>query len=192
MGRDKALIVHGGRTLLERAVSELAAVSQPVMLACGSQPRYAELGLPLALDREGGLGPLAGLEAGLSAAGEGWVLCLACDMPGAGGALLRALVARARAARCDAALLSSARGVEPLCGVYHTRLLGPVRAALAAGERKMTSLFAHPLPDGRLPRLLAVDAGEFGAEGALWNLNAPADLGRTVGDAVGGAVGESA
>jgi molybdopterin-guanine dinucleotide biosynthesis protein A len=179
MGSDKALLDLGAGTLLGRAVQELGAVCDRVLLACGSEPRYAGLGLPLVLDRAPGLGPLAGLEAGLRAAaerGDGWLVCLPCDMPRADAALLKRLLERAERDDLDACLLSSSRGVEPLCAVYHTRLAQSARAALDQGDRKMTSLLGRPLQDGRAPRVACADAAELGRADACANLNTPADL----------------
>ena len=86
MGTDKARLELGERTLIEHALECLRPIVERTLLACGSQPRHAELGHMLVLDRAPALGPLAGLEAGLSAAresaGANAVVCmLACDMP---------------------------------------------------------------------------------------------------------------
>ncbi len=178
MGRDKARIEWHGAPLVEQAARELAAVCDRVLLACGGEPRYAELGHALVLDRAPDLGPLAGLEAGLRAVPEGWVVCLPCDMPHAGRAVLERLAECVERDDLDACLLSGPRGVEPLCAVYHTRLADCARAALDAGERKMTAILEQPLPTGRAPRWAAVDVRELGAEAAIVNVNTPEDLDR--------------
>jgi molybdopterin-guanine dinucleotide biosynthesis protein A len=178
MGRDKALLELGGRSLLERAIGELEPLCEEVWLASGPAPRYLELGRLELLDRRPrGSGPLAALEAGLvalRARGErGWLLVLACDMPGAGTALFRELLARAEREGLDQVGLAGERGPEPLCCVYSAALLESVRAALDAGERKMTSFERFPARHGALPRC----AWQPRAEPALFaNLNCPADL----------------
>lgn len=182
MGSDKARLELRGRTLIEHAVAALRAECDEVLLATGSQARYGELGLRVVLDRADGLGPLAGLEAGLAAARDGWVAILACDMPAVDGAVVARLFGAAERGEGepDAWLLASSAGVEPLCGVYHTRLAGCARAALDAGDRKMTDLFAHPLPDGRRPRFALIDERAWGRDGASANVNTPQDLDRVV------------
>jgi len=102
MGRDKADLVLGDRTLLARATGTLSEVAREVVLATGSSARYRELGLRIALDRYIDAGPRAGLEAGLSAVVEGLsssgelVVVLPCDMPRADAALFFALLERVR------------------------------------------------------------------------------------------------
>lgn len=178
MGADKALLALGERTLLERAIACLAPHASPVRLACGESERYGAFGLELVCDRRASAGPLAGLEAGLEAASEsgagGYVCVLAVDMPRADAQLVARLLAHARANDLDACLLASVGGVEPLCAVYHTRLLPRVRAALDAGERKVTSFFA-PEFGADAARVAHLTAGASGAE---LNLNTPADLER--------------
>lgn len=142
MGRDKALLVLDGMTLLERAARTLAAVTPRVLLATGAEPRYAELGLDHVLDGEPGAGPLAGLAAALARiehARIAFVCVLACDMPRVPVAVFPALLSRARAENVEACLVRTRGGLEPLCGVYHARCLPAVRAALARGERRMDS-----------------------------------------------------
>jgi molybdopterin-guanine dinucleotide biosynthesis protein A len=190
MGRDKAALELGGRTLLERAVTTLSAVAPQVVLASGTRARYAELGCEIALDRWHDAGPLAGLEAGMTlvqerALGEGtteaFVVVLPCDMPRVDSALLQALLARALSEQdVSASLFTSDRGPEPLCGVYHTRALPAIRAALRAGQRAMLSFMEHPGADGELPRVLWTDVAEACAGRSLarpaLNLNSLEDL----------------
>jgi molybdopterin-guanine dinucleotide biosynthesis protein A len=207
MGRDKAGLVLGASTLLERAVATVRALTPDVLLACGPRPRYAELGVPLVLDRRADAGPLAGLEAGLSAASADLVLVLACDMPHADRETLAALVEIARRERLDVALVHSDNGLEPLCAVWSTRMAHAVRAALDAGEHNVTRAFDQPLADGTSPRVRAVSPSELPASeiragqlprselrrGDLHaNVNTPADLERerTARGAGGAARGE--
>jgi molybdopterin-guanine dinucleotide biosynthesis protein A len=175
MGRDKAALAMGGQTLLERCSSVLAQCSQEVLLACGPTPRYLEAGRRVVLDAVADGGPLAGLLAGLEAARHDWVACLACDMPLVPPPLYSALLRHALGAGLDACLLRTSAGLEPLCAVYHKSCAPAVRAALLAGERRMTAFHS-----GWGPRRLAIgwlDSGLFSFDpGALaLNLNTPAD-----------------
>lgn len=184
MGADKARLELGGRGLLERAVETLRAVAPRVALACGPSPRYAELGLELVLDPDLGAGarpgPIAGILAGLEGLGAERVLALACDMPRVDAELVTALVGRARAESLDACLFESASGLEPLCAVYHRRCAAAMRAALAAGERRVVAFLAHPAEDEAPLRVGRVHERELGGprrERAL-NLNTPHDFAR--------------
>lgn len=174
MGRDKACLVLDGTTLLERAVGVLAATTPRVCLASGDGPRHPELGLECLVDAELGAGPLAGLATVLERierAGVAYACVLACDMPRVSAAVFRALLERARDSAADACLVRTEAGLEPLCGVYHTRCLPAVRAALARGERRMDSFH------GAI-RLVTCDEAELGPECArnLCNLNTPEEF----------------
>jgi len=178
MGRDKALLELRGRSLLEGAIAALEPLCREVWLASGPEPRYLQLGRLEILDRRArGTGPLAALEAGLMAlrarSERGWLLLLACDMPGAEPALFRELLARAQRENLELCGLCSERGPEPLAAVYSADLLESVSAALDAGERKMTSHERFPARHAALPRI----AWQAHEEPALFrNLNTMADL----------------
>jgi len=178
MGRDKALVELHGRSLLEGAIALLQPLCEEVWLASGPAPRYLALGrLELCDRRPRGSGPLAALEAGLLAlrarGARGYLCVLACDMPGAGSELYRALVARAVREELDVCGLSGERGPEPLAAVYSSAMLESVRAALDAGERKMTSPERFPARHGGLPRC---DWRAHAEPKLFANLNTPADL----------------
>lgn len=177
MGRDKAGVELERMTLLGRALATLDELAAPVRLACGPAARYADSGRALCLDRWSDGGPLAGLEAGLAAAAPGPVCVVAVDIVLPSSAPLRQLLERLVAGDLDAALLASARGPEPLCGVYHTRVLPLVRAALERGERKVIRWHADALA-GRALRIAWVPARELGLGDELLNLNTPEDLAR--------------
>ncbi len=177
MGRDKAQVEFGGRTLLERAFATLESVCDEVWLASGPAPRYVALGRREVLDhRPAGSGPLAGVEAGLWAlrarAEEGWLVALACDMPGVDEPLVRGLLQRAGDERLDLLCLASERGPEPLAGVWSGRMLESVRAALDAGDAKMTAPARFATRLGAAPRV----GWQPAEERTIRNLNTPADL----------------
>ena len=118
MGSDKASLRLAGATLLERAAAELDSIASPTLLACGTSPRYAELGRPLVLDAYPDGGPLAGLEAALARSRTEWLAAIACDMPRAEGRVLLALLARAEERGLDVCLLETEKGVEPHCAAH--------------------------------------------------------------------------
>ena len=148
MGRDKAALTIDGRTMLARTIATLSSVCDEVgvVVAAGAAaPDGLPLTVTVARDRLAGAGPLAGLEAALSAASHDLVLVVAVDMPGLDAAVLRAQlgVALAHPEIEVVTLPGEADGTrEPLHAVYRRRVLGRVRALLDAGERRMTTLLA--------------------------------------------------
>jgi len=141
MGRDKALLRWGGGTLLDHAITRLRAVCLEVRILSGREPRYADRGLPVDIDGLADGGPLAGLATALSVAAPRAVLLLGVDMPFVTVALLARL--RDALAGVDAVVPVLAAGAEPLCAAYAHTCGVSVQAALAAGQRKMTSFWPH-------------------------------------------------
>ncbi len=152
LGRDKALLVWEGRPLLHELVLRFAAAGWEVLVAGGPAGWAARLGDPGAAvvpdaERYAGLGPLAGLEAGLTALSAatgddgGRVLptapgvgLVACDLPLASPAALGRLHALL-AVRGAAALVPVAGGrPQPLHAVYSPAVLPALRRYLDAGR----------------------------------------------------------
>lgn len=177
MGRDKAMIEVGGRTLLESAVAALDAICGEVLLAPGGASRYASLGRREVLDAAAGAGPLAGLVAALEATRTEWLIALGCDMPGADARVLEELLRFAQEGGWEVTMLGSDAGVEPLCAVYRSSCAPAARAALAQGRTKLTSFH-----DGAALRVAVRRSEHFPAElrgpaaDAARNLNTPDDL----------------
>lgn len=171
MGRDKALLPWGGTDLLGHALARLHAVTSDVRILCGPEPRYLDRAVPVETDRVRDIGPLAGILTGLAAALGRPGLFLAVDLPHVPVALLARLVERA--GDCDAVVPASLRGPEPLCAVYGSACLEPLRRRATAGDFKMTSFW----PEVRVHELRPSELAAFGDPATLFhNVNAPADL----------------
>jgi molybdopterin-guanine dinucleotide biosynthesis protein A len=136
MGRDKASLGYGGRTLLERVAGTVAEATARVTLI-GDPSRYAGFGYPVVPDTFPGLGPLAGIHAALSAARSNWNLIVACDMPALNAPFLRELF-DSLTDETDCLLPAGPSGrPEPLCGIYHRRALPAIEEKLRGGVRKV-------------------------------------------------------
>jgi molybdopterin-guanine dinucleotide biosynthesis protein A len=167
MGRPKALLPFGGERLIERQVRLLRPLCRELLVVTNDPAAYRFLGLPLVADRAPGLGPLAGLEAGLAAASQPFALGVACDMPFLTGAVLEALyglmVGRPGESAGGAplvpgeacgppvaptqpplvALPRTPAGPEPLCALWRREALSAIQGALAADRRSPRSLLAQ-------------------------------------------------
>lgn len=155
MGSDKALLELGGQPVIARIATELAEITDNVLIACGEQEReeYSFLQYPLVLDRYPGYGPLAGLHAAVSCSTTAWSLVVACDLPFASANFMRQLTGElehneqqfAEGVRDQASGISidmpmkdvhallavSASGrVQPLLGLYHKDVLPSLEEAL--------------------------------------------------------------
>jgi molybdopterin-guanine dinucleotide biosynthesis protein A len=155
MGQDKAWLELAGVPLIERSARRLAGVISEVVFSVGDPAnvdaaRYAalvgRLGMParLAADLHPGSGPLAGLEAGLRAAGNELVFAVATDMPFVNPALVSHLASLAEGYDAVIPLTPGAAEAEPepLHAVYRRTCLPAIAAALAAGRRRAIAFLA--------------------------------------------------
>jgi len=171
MGRDKGLVLLGGRPLISHVLERVAGVGDETLVTTNSPQAYAFTGARLAADASPGGGALLGLSTALSAAQGETVLVLACDMPFVSRPLLAHLLSLAASA--DVILPRRAGEYEPLHAVYSRTCLTAVLAALAAGKRRMISF----LDDVRLCVVEESELAGFDADGrSFFNVNTPADL----------------
>jgi len=143
MGQDKASLVLGGSTLLERVVAALSAVADEVVIV-----RAPEQALPLvtssgslvvAADPIEGAGPLAGIATGLEAGSAPRALVVGVDHPFLRPSLLRLLSERVRTG-APWALPEFEGHPQPLCSGLSRDLLEGIRARLDGGERSPVSV----------------------------------------------------
>ncbi len=143
MGQNKALMPFLGQPLIERVIGRLIHLAGEVLVTTNQPEGLAFLGVPLVPDVLPGMGALGGLYTALSAASLPVVALVACDMPFAGPALLAAERDLLDQTGADVVIPRSEFGYEPLHAVYRREIcLGPVRAALDAGNLRMVSWFS--------------------------------------------------
>jgi molybdopterin-guanine dinucleotide biosynthesis protein A len=93
MGRDKALIIHEGTTLVQRACDALTVGgAMPVVVVGGDRYRVERLGLEYVPDRHLGAGPLGGIITALDHLDADIVVVLACDYVAPSSAAVRDVV----------------------------------------------------------------------------------------------------
>jgi molybdopterin-guanine dinucleotide biosynthesis protein A len=165
-GTDKGLVVIGGEPIVTRQLRALAPLVAERLVVAGNLDPYADCDARLVVDLHPGGGPLAGLEAALSATDADQLLVFACDMPFIDAALVRALcdapAAEAVVARLDGK-------AQPLAARYARTILPRVQRRLQRDKLRMLDLVAE-----LDPQWLDFPAGTR----ALFNVNTPADLAR--------------
>lgn len=172
-GTDKARARLEGRSLLEHVAASLEGCAMRLMIA--PPERSALPGWQPVPDTRPGEGPLAALEAALTAAraqvGEGWVAFAGVDMPRLTAPYWQ-LLAEARTPEARAVRALDASGPpQPLAALYHTALLPRLTALLDGGERRLR-MAAPP----EKTALVSFTEVERVCPGALHNVNTPADL----------------
>ncbi|MGE0549577.1 MAG: molybdenum cofactor guanylyltransferase [Kofleriaceae bacterium] len=135
-GIDKRTIVIDGATIFDRQCAVLLPRVAEIIISTSR----ATSGYRTVQDATSGLGPLAGVAAGLAAATTPWLLVVAGDMPFITGALIDRMVERARP-DIDAVGIRIGDAPEPLVSVLHvSTCLAVVERRIAAGQLKASAL----------------------------------------------------
>jgi len=161
MKRDKALLPTPERPLIERTLAQLEGLFAEVLVSVSPGRRYDFLSVRQIPDPVEGIGPLAGILAGLKEARFDPVFVLACDIPGVDRGFVGGLIAAAEG--FDAAVPRTSKGLEPLLAVYRKTAIGPIERLLAAGKRSVLDLFP----------LIRANILDIGDPAWLRNINTP-------------------
>lgn len=171
MGQDKAWLDIGGQPLLAHVAGRLRGLAAEILVvrAAPTIP-LPELPARVVEDQYLGMGPLAGLHAGLNASATPWIFAVACDMPLLNPALIHYL-ALLRPGH-DAVVPYPTHQPEPLHAFYHRRCLAVIEQALASGQRSVWKLYdrLHTRPVSPL-ELVIFDPGLH----SFVNVNTPAE-----------------
>lgn len=167
MGRDKASIDFGGRSLAQRIASLLEAVCETsVEAGPGASP------LPSVCEDPPRAGPLAAIAAGWQAIAGSCPLgaiVVACDLANLEEAVLRLLAARSAASSCIPVLGGRA---QYLCARYCAATLDRAGALVSSGHRSVSVLAAAGPTD-----LLGMPAwSELVSPRALFDVDTEEDL----------------
>jgi molybdenum cofactor guanylyltransferase len=165
-GTEKGLIAIGGEPIVLRQLRVLAPLVAERIIVAGDLAPYADFDARLVNDLHPGGGPLAGLEAALSATTADELLVFACDLPFLDVALVTALrdapPAEAVVARLDGK-------AQPLAARYARTILPRVQRRLSKDKLRMLDLVAE-----LDPQWVDFPAGTR----ALFNVNTPEQLAR--------------
>lgn len=138
MQRDKAAIQYHGQSQLHWTFQLLSHVCAATFVSVRPDQREepTRAGLPQIVDRQPGIGPIAGISAALQAHPKAAWLVVACDLPFLNEQTLRHLIAKRDAHKLATAYKSSHDGLpEPLCAIWEPTAREPVLAYVAAGKQ---------------------------------------------------------
>ena len=171
-GHDKAFLRLNGEPVFARTLALMRRCFPHVIVVSNTPEKYAGFAVEVVKDELPGLGPLGGLHAALGHVRQPYVFVVACDMPFLSRPLLVELIARADQQDVVIPLLDGRP--EPMHAVYRRLAsLQAIRAALAAGERRMISF----LDRVRVARVEAAELKRWDPElRSFFNTNTPADL----------------
>ncbi|OGR07431.1 MAG: hypothetical protein A2511_04890 [Deltaproteobacteria bacterium RIFOXYD12_FULL_50_9] len=134
-GSNKALTILDGLTMLEHTAGILGQLFENRLLITNTPEIYRSLNWPMAGDLFPGAGPLAGIQAALSATASPLAFVTGCDMPQLNPTLIRYLCTLP--GEWDVVLPLLDNGPEPLHAVYCKSALASISAALSTGTRKL-------------------------------------------------------
>jgi molybdenum cofactor guanylyltransferase len=182
-GADKALVTVAGQSLLARVIERInPQVERLVLSANGDPARFAKFSIPVVPDTVDGIGPLAGLHAGMRWSGKNlpnarFVASVAADMPFIPMDLVERLAEGCGRDENTVALAASPAGTHPICGLWPVALADGLERLLRTAGTTTVLAFADrfmrlnvPFDDIALPNSGTVDP--------FFNVNTPEDAAR--------------
>ena len=143
LGRNKAVELFDGETLIRRAIGRMRQVARNIMVVANDENRVAELDLPddvsAVIDEYPGRGPLAGIYTGLNASSTDWAVFCACDMPFLSPRIYHALLSNRDSH--DAVVPIVDGRPEPVHAAYSRACIGPIGDKLATDNLKVAGFF---------------------------------------------------
>ncbi|NRD77242.1 molybdenum cofactor guanylyltransferase [Bacillus sp. BRMEA1] len=168
MGTNKALLKINNKPSIERIRDRLRPYFHEMVLVTNDPQEYKFLGLKMTADQHPGMGPLAGLYAGLTASECDMNLLTACDMPFVSGELASVLVSLCGSH--DAVVPVIDGNEHPLFAVYHKRILEKTAKRLEEEKLSMKNLLSQL----NVRYVTAAELGGFSELGELFfNMNRP-------------------
>jgi molybdopterin-guanine dinucleotide biosynthesis protein A len=167
-GGDKTRKLWKGRPLIQHVIDVVSPFVVEVIVACGQQNRSTDLdGVRFVTDKKSGIGPIAGIHAGLTAGNTDWFLVVAGDMPRLSKPLIEQIVSGVEPG--VRTIVPRHDGIrEPLCAAYHRDVLALIDHNLAKGLTSPLDLF---VPSST--HFINVDSEQADS---FFNVNYPSDL----------------
>ncbi|MDQ1143495.1 molybdopterin-guanine dinucleotide biosynthesis protein A [Bacillus sp. SORGH_AS 510] len=138
MGTNKALLKINEKTNIERIADTLKPLFDDIILVTNNPESYEFLGLKMIKDYYPGMGPLAGVHAGLTHSDYDVNFIVACDMPFVSGELAQALVRFC--GEYDAVIPVIDGKQHPLFAVFKKEIAGKVAESIEEGTLRMKHL----------------------------------------------------
>ncbi len=139
MGENKALLIIDGKTMIEHVIGFAQSITDQVILVTNSPELYQSYQLRQVADLRKDMGPLAGIEAGLTASTTEINFIVACDMPFVDPEVGRDILGQLGAHDIAVPLIDGQR--HPLFAAYRQSTLPILSKMLDRGERKILDFF---------------------------------------------------
>lgn len=165
-GTDKGLLEVAGVAMVDHVLERLRPQTAALVInANRNHAAYATRGCPVVPDAFGEFaGPLAGMAAGIEAAGTEWCVTVPCDSPLVPPDLVTRLAAALQSQGADLAVAEGAGRMQPVFALLPRRLLPDLHGFLEGGERKIDAWYGRHT-------VARVDFSD--SEEAFLNINTP-------------------
>lgn len=141
MGVNKAQLRVDGIPLIERVVTILSGIFPRIIVVANAPLHLTLPGLTVVNDIFRGMGPLAGIHAGLLHSADEYNFVAACDMPYLDPALISHLLSLASGH--EIVVPTTGGRPEPLHAVYARSLVPRIEALLAEDRRMIQGLYEN-------------------------------------------------
>ena len=138
MGENKALLRLEGERILKRHIKEFEG-AYPVLISGAKKGLYEDFGAPVVYDEHKEIGPIEGIRRLLAESGSDYVFVLASDMPFVTKKLL-SYIAEFISSDCDAYVITDEEHIQPLCAIYHKRILPDIEEVIEEGNFRIREL----------------------------------------------------
>ena len=163
MGTDKLYLQFEGQTLLERAITTCETCFKEVKLVARNLSSLSSLDYELVQDSPSAKGPMAGIIAALEDCKTAICFVTAVDLPDLSHKVIESLIYQYKDQQYFGLL--EAKGLQPLCAIYHKSALKNFYQFARNGDFRMTEA------------VKALDHAGIALPSDRWrNLNYPQDL----------------
>jgi molybdopterin-guanine dinucleotide biosynthesis protein A len=141
MGTNKALLKINEKTNVERIADSLKEHFDDIILVTNDPEQYRFLGVKIVVDHFPGMGPLAGIHAGLMASAYETNFTVACDMPFVSGEIARALVNKCNDYDAVVPVINGKQ--QTLCAVFKKKTAGQAAQCIEEKRLAIKGLLEH-------------------------------------------------
>jgi molybdopterin-guanine dinucleotide biosynthesis protein A len=133
MGQDKGSVIWRGMSLIEHAYQTFSTLCEEIIVSSNNPDLTFRFG-KIVPDNFTGIGPIAGLEAGLKVASYPLVLVMSCDTPLVPAAMFSHLLEKH--GDYDISLAAHNGINEPMIGLYSKSVYPVIREEINKGQNK--------------------------------------------------------
>jgi molybdopterin-guanine dinucleotide biosynthesis protein A len=172
MKENKSFVQLASKPMIEVVLEKVTDIfSLPPIVITNSFKEYSYLGVRLEKDIFPGMGPLAGIHAGLSVVSTQQNFIVGCDIPLLDSAFIQYLISQGK--DYDIAIPEEDGYTHPLHAIYSRNCLGFIEKKLKQNERKVISFFSEV----KVRYINKVEMDQFPfARQSLINVNTREDL----------------